>query len=141
VVVLSIFADRIRDLRDKKGYTQDEISRVVGKSREAVSKYEIGEREPDLTSVATLAKYFNVSADYMLGITDDSEVLIGSKRKPFSPSLYIYEKYLTDIRFLPHLKLAVKIKDNDVELSKVEKFVNSLIKQYKNKNTLKGNKP
>lgn len=126
---MSIFADRIRYLRDKRGSTQDEISRVVGKSRESVSKYEIGEREPDLTSITALAKYFNVSADYMLGITDNSEVLIGSKRKPFSPDFYLYEKYLTDIGFLPHLRLAVKIQDNDIELSKVEKFVNSLIKQ------------
>lgn len=131
---MSIFAERIRDLRDKRGRTQDEVGKVVGKSREAVSKYEIGEREPDLTAVATLAKYFNVSADYMLGITDDSDVLIGSIRKPFSPGLFIFEKYLTDDDFIPHLKLAVKIKDNNVELSKVEKFINSLIKQYKKQN-------
>ncbi len=128
---MSVFAERIKDLRDKRGHTQEEVGRVVGKSREAVSKYEIGEREPDLTAVATLAKYFNVSADYILGITDDTKVFAGNKRKPYGPRLFIFEKYLTDDDFVPHLKLAVKIKDNNVELSKVERFVNHLIKQNK----------
>lgn len=128
---VSIFAERLKNLRDKKGQTQDEVGKAMGKSREAVSKYEIGEREPDLVAVASLAKYFNVSADYILGITDDSQVLIGSKRKPISPDIYAFEKYLTDANFIPYLKLAVKIKDNGLELSKIEKFVNALIKQVK----------
>lgn len=128
---MSIFAERLKDLRDKKGHTQDEVGRAVGKSREAVSKYEIGEREPDLVAVASLARHFNVSADYILGITDDSDILIGSKRKPLIPEMFAFEKYLTDVDFVPHLKLAVKIKDHDLELNKIEKFVNSLTKQAK----------
>jgi hypothetical protein len=41
--------------------------------------------------------------------------------------------YLTDKGFLPHLRLAVKIRDYNLDLSKIEKFINSLIKQYKTK--------
>ncbi|MDF2988565.1 MAG: transcriptional regulator, family [Eubacterium sp.] len=128
---MSVFAERIKDLRDKRGHTQEEVGRAVGKSREAVSKYEIGEREPDLTAVATLAKYFDVSADYILGITDDTGVLTGNKQRPYGLGPSILEKYLADDDFEPHLKLAVKIKENNIELSKVEKFVNDLIKQQK----------
>ncbi len=128
---MSVFAERLRNLRDKKGQTQDEVGKAVGKSRESVSKYEIGEREPDTISIASFAKHFNVSADYILGITDDSELPIGSKRKPFSPELYAFEKYLYDKNFIPYLQLAVKIKDYNLELEKIEKFVNTLIKQAK----------
>lgn len=126
---MSVFAERVKNLRDKKGHTQDEVGKAVGRSREAVSKYEIGEREPDLIAVASLAKYFNVSADYILGITDDSEMLIGNKRKPIIPEIYAFEKYLTDADFIPYLELAVKIKDNTLELDAIEKFVTNMIKK------------
>lgn len=124
---MSVFAERIRELRDTQGLTQDAIGKVIGKSREAISKYEVGEHEPDLIVVAALAKYFNVSADYIIGITDGLELVDGSRRKSGGP----YEKYLKDKEFIPHLKLAIKIKENNVDLSKVEKFVNNLIRQIK----------
>ncbi len=123
---MSVFAERIRELRDTQGLTQDAIGKVIGKSREAISKYEVGEHEPDLVVIAALAKYFDVTADYIIGITDDSE-LINGRRKSQGP----YEKYLKDKDFIPHLRLAIKIKENNVDIAKVEKFVNSLIRQIR----------
>lgn len=129
---MSIFAERLKDLRDKKGNTQTEVGKALGKSREAVSKYEIGEREPDLEAVASLSKYFNVSADYILGITDDYSSSIGSQKMSITPEFFAFEKYLTDIGFIPVLKLAAKIKDNNLDLQKIENHINSMITELKN---------
>lgn len=128
---MSVFAERLKILRDNRGQTQDEVGKAVGKSREAVSKYEIGEREPDVIGIASLARHFNVSSDYMLGITDDSELLIGNKQSPFSPELYAFEKYLNNERFIPYLRLSVKAFDNSIELDKFNKIVTNIIKQSK----------
>lgn len=128
---MSAFAERLKDLRNRKGQTQDEVGKAVGKSREAVSKYEIGEREPDLNAVASLARYFNVSTDYMLGITDDSGLLNGRRRKPFNPALYAYEKYLEDEEFVPYLALAVKARDSRLALGELESLIQDLIKRGK----------
>ncbi len=137
---MSVFAERLRDLRSRKGRTQDEVGKVVGKSREAVSKYEIGEREPDLSSVATLAKYFDVSADYILGISDNSELINTNRSKPNINESPKYEKYLIDSDFVPYMKLAIKIKENNVDLTRVESYVDKLIEHNRdNKNAHSSN--
>ncbi len=66
---MSIFGRRLKDLRDKTGETQDNIGKILGKSGGAVSKYEVGEREPELSDIALLAKHFNTTTDYMLGLS------------------------------------------------------------------------
>lgn len=122
---MSVFAERLKDLRSRKGRTQDEVGKVVGKSREAVSKYEIGEREPDLSSVAALAKYFDVSTDYILGISDDNELINVNKLN--INEFLTFEKYFIDSDFIPYIKLAIKIRENNVDLNNVESYVNDLI--------------
>lgn len=126
---MSKFAERLKDLRDRKGHTQTEVGKALGKSREAVSKYEIGEREPDLEAVASLSRYFNVSADYILGISDEYSASVDSQRMSFIPEIYTYEKYLRDISFIPILNLAVKIKDHNLDLHKIENYINAMIKK------------
>lgn len=60
---------RIIKLRKEKGETQTETARKIGISRSSLSLYEIGKREPDIEMLNTLADYFNVSLDYLLGRT------------------------------------------------------------------------
>lgn len=125
---MSIFAERLKALRDNKGNTQNELGKHIGKSREAVSKYEIGEREPDLEAVASLSKYFNVSADYILGITDENNSTIREQDLPYNDETHTFEKYLCDNSFIPIFRLAIKIKDYDLDLKAIESYVNTLIK-------------
>ncbi len=124
---MSVFAERLRNLREKQGQTQVQVGKAVGKSREAVTKYEMGQREPDLHAITSIAKYFNVSADYILGITDQLESI--HKQDASDDVSLIGEEYQDNEEFIPYFKLALKIKNSGVRLKEVEEFVDKLIKQ------------
>ncbi len=61
---------RIRDLREDNDLTQKEIADILGTAREQYNKYELGKQEIPFHHAITLAKYYNVSLDYLAGLTD-----------------------------------------------------------------------
>lgn len=61
----------ISDLRKEYGWTQTELANRLNISQQAVSKYEKEERDPDIDVLLRIAKLFNVSADYLLGLTNN----------------------------------------------------------------------
>ena len=130
---MSVFAERLKNLRDTKGQTQGEVGKAVGKSRESVSKYEIGEREPDTTALASIAKHFNVSADYILGITDDYTTLTRQNTDPYCFDILSHDEYLRDEEFVPYFKVAVKMKDNELDVNEVDPVIDRLIKTNRKK--------
>jgi transcriptional regulator with XRE-family HTH domain len=76
----------IRKARNNKGYTQAYVARLIGVSRTAYNKYENGVSNPDNQTLAMLAKIFNCSTDYLLGVTlpdeSNSEIInIGEQLK------------------------------------------------------------
>ncbi len=58
----------IRDLREDHDKTQSEIAEVLGTSQTMYARYERGANELPLHHLITLCNYYNVSADYVLGI-------------------------------------------------------------------------
>ena len=64
------FSKRLIELRKAKDITQEQLAELVGISRSAISLYEIDKREPDFDTLRILAKFFDTSADYLLGLTD-----------------------------------------------------------------------
>ncbi|MGI6562439.1 MAG: helix-turn-helix domain-containing protein [Clostridia bacterium] len=62
-----MIGERLKLLREEKGLKQLDIAQMLGVSRTTYTQYETGKSEPDLTTVAKLADYFNVSLDYLLG--------------------------------------------------------------------------
>ena len=66
----SPFAKTIRELMEKNGTTQDELAEKVGKTRQTVSQYANGISEPGYDTLVKIAKHFEVSTDFLLGITD-----------------------------------------------------------------------
>ena len=58
----------IKELRQKKGITQEELSEALRVSVQTVSRWENGVNAPDLTMLPELAVYFKVTADYLLGL-------------------------------------------------------------------------
>ena len=62
-----MLGERIANLRKSKGISQEELADVLLTSRQAVSKWERGESDPDIGRLKDLAVYFNVSIDYLLG--------------------------------------------------------------------------
>lgn len=61
--------ERIRKLRGKR--SQDECAKALGISRGALSFYENGDRKPDADVIYMMAEYFEVSADYILGLSQE----------------------------------------------------------------------
>ena len=63
-----MYYQRIKDLRDDADKTQAEIAQVLGISRQHYALYESGKRELPMHHFITLAKYYNVSLDYLAGV-------------------------------------------------------------------------
>ena len=57
----------LQTLRETNRLTQRQISEDLGITQQAYSRYERGDREPDLEMLCKLADYFNVSVDYLIG--------------------------------------------------------------------------
>ena len=57
----------LRDLREDHDHTQSDIAAILGISQQHYSKYETGEYELPLRHFITLAEYYGVSADYLIG--------------------------------------------------------------------------
>ena len=57
---------RLKELRLRKGVTQQEVANAIGCSANTYSKYERGEHEPDIFTLKQLSKFFGVSIDHIL---------------------------------------------------------------------------
>ncbi|MDD3173081.1 MAG: helix-turn-helix transcriptional regulator [Herbinix sp.] len=64
------FNVRLRQLRQKNNLTQGELAKILGLKPTAISNYESERNEPSFDKLIALSKYFDVSCDYLLGITD-----------------------------------------------------------------------
>lgn len=62
--------ERIRELRTVAGHTQDDLAVLLDKHRQVVSYYENGTRTPNLNELITIAKEYNTTTDYLLGLSD-----------------------------------------------------------------------
>ena len=61
---------RLRDLREDSDKSQEEIAKVIGTSQSYYAQYENGKRAIPFDRVVVLAKYYNVSLDYIAGFID-----------------------------------------------------------------------
>ena len=59
---------RLRDLREDSDKKQEDIARVLNISRQQYQLYESGNREMPMHHFITLARYYNVSLDYLAGL-------------------------------------------------------------------------
>ena len=62
------YAQKIRDLREDKDLTQAQIAQLLNTTKNQIGKYERGEQEMPIKHLITLAKFYNVSTDYILGL-------------------------------------------------------------------------
>ena len=64
---------RITDLREDKDLKQEVIAQLLGTSQTQYSRWERGERAIPVEHIITLARYYKVSTDYILGLTNDKK--------------------------------------------------------------------
>lgn len=65
----------LRELREDNDKNQEEIATVIGTSQSYYAQYENGKRQIPFDRIITLAKYYNVSIDYIAGLTSNQKIL------------------------------------------------------------------
>lgn len=70
-----IYSKRIRLLREERAKKQSEIAKVLGKSQQGYAHLENDNAKISVDDLITLCKYYNVTADYILGLTDEIKEL------------------------------------------------------------------
>lgn len=69
-VMIMKYLDRIRALREDKDLTQTDIANLLNIGQKTYSDYELGKTRIPLDSMLVLAKYYDVSMDYLSGASD-----------------------------------------------------------------------
>lgn len=65
---------RIKDLREDNDKLQKDIAQLLGISQQYYSEYEKGNRTITIAHLITLAKYYNTSIDYIVGLSDEKKI-------------------------------------------------------------------
>lgn len=68
VIYIKECPEIIRELREDNDYKQSEIAALLGTTQQVYSRYEKGINEMPIRHIITLCKFYNVSADYILGL-------------------------------------------------------------------------
>ena len=76
---MQTFSERIKKLRNKSGIKQIDMANHIGISIQSYSSYELG-REPKYNMLCDIAKYFNVTTDYLLGMPDTEQRIVEVKQ-------------------------------------------------------------
>lgn len=76
------YYQRIRDLREDRDKKQSELAEYLGTTKQYYSLYEKGANEIPFERAIALAKYYNVSLDYIAGLTNDKRGLTRSDLTP-----------------------------------------------------------
>ena len=64
-----LFGERLKELRIERGLGQNALARTLGLSNASISYWETGKQEPTASAIFKLAFFFDVSSDYLLGLT------------------------------------------------------------------------
>ena len=68
---MKAFANRLLELRSERGISQAKLAKELGVSFSVVCYWETDRSEPTAVNIVKIADYFNVSADYLLGRTEE----------------------------------------------------------------------
>ena len=68
---MQTFLEKLKGLREDNDLTQTQIAEVLGTSQTMYARYERGANEMPIRHLVTLCKFYNVSADYLLGTAPD----------------------------------------------------------------------
>lgn len=86
----NLIGSRLRKARERKGWTQTYVCKRLGISNSTLSGYERGYRAPDPEQMRVFAQLYEVTTDYLHGISDDPEGTIDHKEIKFSTDIIEY---------------------------------------------------
>ena len=64
------FGERLKELRLEKGLTQKQVANEIGNTQSAIVYWESNKQEPTISTLKKLCRFFNVSADYLIGLEE-----------------------------------------------------------------------
>lgn len=76
---------RLRQLREERRITQNDLADTLNSNYQTISDYERGKYYPSIDVLKILAKYFNTSIDYILGITEVRDPYASASENRFTP--------------------------------------------------------
>lgn len=88
-----MYGNRLKELRKEQNITQSNLAKILNVTQDSISLWEKNKRVPDTQYIIQLADYFNVSADYLLGRSDD----FGNVDVPSDVKLSSEEQYALDM--------------------------------------------
>ena len=91
-----MICDRIKQLREQAGYSLAQLAKRLDVTRSSVNAWEMGLSMPTTQYVVTLAKLFHVSADYLLGLTASSSIVLDGYTQEEIEMLYKLIRYFDD---------------------------------------------
>lgn len=124
-----MFAERLKALRKKHGYTQVSLAETLGVSKGTVAMWETGKRTPDFETLIGLSDLFDVRTDYILGkSTNDSSAKL-SEEETEQLGRWELESIYTDL-----MKLYLSL--DSFGQKDVENLIKSEAQRCKEQNTL-----
>lgn len=112
------FGERLKYLRERDKMYQSELAEKLNLAPSSISMYERGDRDPDTSTLSKIAEIFNVTTDYLLGRTDETNTVKEIDKKLKENNLHIAANSKVDLG-----KLA-KLDD------KQAKIINNLIDDF-----------
>lgn len=118
------FSERLTDVRVENGFGQKDIAEKLNITTSAYGYYEQGKNEPSIETIRTLAKLFDVSTDYLLGLIDQPKHPINFTIKD---DFTLTEAELETVKQMKKQQLLSELSDNPDEnvkkLTKLWKFI------------------
>ena len=68
---MKIFGERLREVRKDSGESREDLGKAIGVRISQISEMENGKKGTTLERLVILCRHYNVSADYLLGLSDD----------------------------------------------------------------------
>lgn len=92
-----MFAKRLKELRTEKHISQAELATNLNLSNRTISMYEQGNSEPNVETLINIANFFNVSTDYLIGITNSKD----PDNRSISDTLHLSDNAINILKELP----------------------------------------
>ena len=85
-----MLSEKIKELRKKKGLTQEELASCLNVSRQAITKWESGEGTPDIDNLKNIALFFHVSVDYLVDSKTETTLDLKGKFELAEVGLFLF---------------------------------------------------
>lgn len=115
-----MLSNRLKSLRTHRNITQSDLAKRIGVARTTYAMYEQGQREPDYDTLQKIADFYEVSTDYLLGRTDQSDNHYMKSLASKNENLSAYQQEVLDF-FMSREDLFFKDKPENI-LDALEQF-------------------